>query len=340
LLIDCFMGFDEIPLAEFRINYLSSVVTHTFILESNITHSGDEKPLFFKSWYSRLDDEARKTVTVLEITFEDKTLDHSWEREIASREKLLEIANKRFPGSRILLSDLDEIPSIAQINEFLSLRGNFRYNCKTSYRRANWFLGGRHDDWNYGVLSSDPCSLGANAGRFRKWPVIKTADPGLHLSYLGTSPERLKFKFNSFAHTEYRHLNFDFERLLEICDDYLIDHLGRIRSKTFGLLRSEKPDQLRSSILTLVKETHPEWIGGQGKRSLLLRLFISAAISNVLRNSASTPQRVLWLNEAFSKDPGIKRIKARYVLLLLSGLELIISIVWNIRRIFQEKKVK
>ena len=50
MVIDAFPGFNEIELAAFRINYLSESVDLVVIAEAKLTHSGIEKPLYFKNW--------------------------------------------------------------------------------------------------------------------------------------------------------------------------------------------------------------------------------------------------------------------------------------------------
>ena len=50
MVIDAFPGFNEVELAEFRISYLKDVVDKVIIVESELTHSGLSKPLYFANW--------------------------------------------------------------------------------------------------------------------------------------------------------------------------------------------------------------------------------------------------------------------------------------------------
>ena len=66
MFIDGFLGFNEIRLAEFRINYLSEFIDHTIILESELTHSGISKQLFFTN-YIQSQSRLNKNVEVIVV---------------------------------------------------------------------------------------------------------------------------------------------------------------------------------------------------------------------------------------------------------------------------------
>ena len=48
LVYDCFNFFNEFDLLEIRLNELDDVVDYFVVCESNVTHNGIPKPMFFK----------------------------------------------------------------------------------------------------------------------------------------------------------------------------------------------------------------------------------------------------------------------------------------------------
>ena len=239
MIIDMFLGFNEIRLAEFRLEYLSSKVGHTVIGESRKTHSGAPKELIFTDWYRNLDASLKSKITVLEIPLDETT--GSWQREIFSREFIVGYVKEKFPESKFILSDLDEIPSLSQIETLMHCSGIFHFLTPTYYRRWNWKLKDKHQSWARGVCGEISELNELNGGRFASFPNI-SGEPGVHLSYLGMSDTTLREKISSFAHTELSVDRFGSTGILEYCDFYRINHLGKSRSKGFGLLKIEEPE--------------------------------------------------------------------------------------------------
>ncbi len=281
MIVDLFLGFNELELAEFRINYLDNLIAHVVIGESDLTHSGKQKDLYFKDWVAKLPARQREKVSVISIPLSDFA--DAWDREIFSREYIANYAKNRFPGHKFILSDLDEIPSRDQVSRITSQHGVFHFTTPTSYRRINWKLTDSHSRWSRGVCG-DLRSLNLpNGGRFSKLPNIG-GEPGVHLSYLGLSVEQLVTKLSSFAHTEINSENFAAFDFLSFCDFYRIDHLGRVRSQGFGLLKMESPSAQDLKI-SLAKNL-PQYfdLGDSRKPSSLRRLLASSRLSVYLRS--------------------------------------------------------
>ena len=86
MIIDAFPGYNELELANFRINYLSDFVDLTVIAEARLTQSGLEKPLYFTKWLSEQNSVVKEKVRVIEVPL--ITSSTSWEREIYTLEFL------------------------------------------------------------------------------------------------------------------------------------------------------------------------------------------------------------------------------------------------------------
>lgn len=232
MIVDAFLGFNEIKLAEFRISYLSPYINHSIIGESRTTHSGVAKNLFFREWYEKLNPDLKTKISIVEIPLEK--FSDSWEREIGSREFLAAYVKRKFPGAQFILSDLDEIPSTSQVKSLNGVTGIFHFTTPTFYRRVNWKLKDKHSTWSRGVCGSIELLQEENGGRFSSYPIIG-GDPGVHLSYLGMSDTHLREKISSFAHTELSANRFAAAGIIEFCDYFKINHLGKSRVKGFGL---------------------------------------------------------------------------------------------------------
>lgn len=239
-LVDAFPGNNEISLAEFRIKYLSSAVDYTIIAESNLTHSGQPKEPYFNQWLmmnKSLQD--RIVVVNLDLSiFKDPM-----ERDIATREMLLEFILKEFPSSHFILSDLDEIPSLEQVEIACSTRKLYHFLTPTVYLNANWHLRDSHLNWRRGVIGHTSLHPGENGGRFKKFPVLNDP-PGIHLSWIVNSEESFLNKINSTAHTELSRITFLTVNLFDFASRFGIDHLGRFNERGFGILKIKKLDEL------------------------------------------------------------------------------------------------
>jgi len=249
VMVDAFPGNDEIDLVEFRINYLSPIIEFTVIAESSLTHSGKSKPLYFTEWLSK-NRHLRERVSVLQVDL-SKCKD-SWEREISTREVLLDFILREFPHSHFVLSDLDEIPSIKQVEAARVKEVSHHFLSPTVYIHANWHLQDSHASWSRGVIGHTSCHPGENGGRFKKFPVIGD-DPGIHFSWRSTSAEAISLKKNSNAYHEAFDAHFLDDELMRFASRYGIDHLGRFNEKGFGLLEIKQVDELSEIQISLMQ---------------------------------------------------------------------------------------
>lgn len=274
-IIDVFLGNDETDLASFRIKYLSNSVSAFVIGESAQTFTGKPKPLYFQKWLEE-NPQFRARVSVVELDHRGNT---PWEREIDSREQLARNAIKLFPGHGYIFSDLDEIPSRAQVECMRGVTGDYHFPTPTSYRKANWLTQDWNARWNRAVYTSRSDFNLPNAGRLHKLPTINCPELGAHLSYLGFNSIQMKRKLESSPHQEFDLKELSNKTFLDFCDFYQIDHLGRVSSEKFGLLRSipkNKLTELQSELLC----HFPQWFDFSPPRAVFwTRLRASALIT-------------------------------------------------------------
>ena len=282
MIVDCFLGFDEIDLAMFRINYLAPAVDLTVIVESTLTHSGKPKELYFSNWHKTLNESDQEKIKILKVNLEN--FSDSWDREIASREKLVEYLKEHFAQDKFIISDLDEIPSLGQLEELKNSDGIFHFLTPTFYRKLNWALTDAHKRWSRGVLGSVKYLNFENAGRFNKNLELLVGPPGAHLSYLGFNEEKLSKKLDSFAHVELQNVSVEAQLIMKISDKYKLDHLGRFRSQGFGLLQTINFHE--NLVVESASKIFPQLIDtDRSKPFLLIRLYMSAKLSAYYRKN-------------------------------------------------------
>lgn len=282
MIIDSFLAFNEIKLAEFRIKYLWELTDVVIIGESKLTHSGVEKPLYFKEWLNSRKD-LQKKVRVVEIEL-NKRQGH-WEREIASREYLQRYLRETFSDRRAILSDLDEIPTRSQVREFLQVNDNVHFKMTTYYRRANFALrDDNHKNWNHGVMIYDHQTLPQNGGRYSKIPTLMSKEIGGHFSYLGMNKDSVAEKLKSFAHNDINSVITRKIDLISFCDRFAIDHLGRFQSPGMGVFEVKQPSN-DSDLLTELMKFDSSWFDIATKTPLfILRLFASATVTHSMKD--------------------------------------------------------
>jgi len=114
MIFDCFPFFNELDLLEIRMHELDAVVDYFVIAESEKTHQGNAKPLYFKENRERFKEFDHK------IIFESVKVkgDNTWEREHSQRNLISSLIKDIAKSDDIvILSDADEIPRAEKIRE-------------------------------------------------------------------------------------------------------------------------------------------------------------------------------------------------------------------------------
>lgn len=216
MIIDTFIFFNEFDILEGRLEYLYDHVDYFVIVESNLTHSGETKPLYLMDHMDRYKKYQDKILYYPYIVYRDQfnfdrlpVNDHdftagSWQMENAQRNYISE-ALKRFDGADIVMvSDVDEIPNKDAI---AIAQGHFSdvwpiFVLKQDYFNYN-FRQKMSNPWYGTVISTNSFiqHLTPQGARNIKADIAWIDNAGWHLTYWGT-PEQIKTKVQSFAHQE------------------------------------------------------------------------------------------------------------------------------------------
>lgn len=214
MIIDCFTFYNELDMLECRLEYLNNFVDRFVIVESNITHSGKPKPLFFdlnRERYSKYLDKISHVVVNIDPKEYDWTHDQrknfnnaSWLVENRQRNGILEGLKDLSDEDIVMVSDLDEIPNREAIPRAIRMLDHtlavsmetrqFYYNleqCLVEHWPATVVVKKR-------ILNF----FGPQHLRNTKDTNTRIKKGGWHLSYF-FSAEAIKNKIMNFAHQEY-----------------------------------------------------------------------------------------------------------------------------------------
>lgn len=117
---DCFTFFNELELLKLRFEELYDVVDHFVIVESPISFTGKDKPLFFHENAHLFDQFKDKIIHIIVDHFPDLTdneENNHWYRESYSRDAILWGLKDCNDDDVIFISDLDEIPRAGAVQE-------------------------------------------------------------------------------------------------------------------------------------------------------------------------------------------------------------------------------
>ena len=157
---DCFMYFDEDLLLDLRLNVLNKYVKKFVITEALYTHNGTKKKLRFdinnfrkfkdKIHYIIVDDQppnildAKENDTVSQKG--EKLILNGYARDNYQRNRLADGLKEALDDDLVMISDLDEIPNLKNLNFekinnkiILFNQKMFYYKLNLLYKDFNWF---------------------------------------------------------------------------------------------------------------------------------------------------------------------------------------------------------
>ena len=223
MIIDAFIFFNEEELVKLRLNYLNEVIDKFVIIEADHTHQGKKKEWNFEKLlknelkefsdkinYHKLEIDVDKISKKEGWIFENVKGGKTWKIENYQRNYIRE-ACKNFSGDDVvLISDLDEIPSVNKINLIKMSDQNkilpagfeqslFHLNC--NYLNLEKWIGTIATTKKV-IDKYEPQYL-----RNSRYKISTIAQAGWSFSSFG-STEKIHEKFDAFAHDEYNNEKF------------------------------------------------------------------------------------------------------------------------------------
>ena len=232
---DCFMYFDEDLLLDIRLNSLNEHVSKFIITEATYTHNGNPKKLNFdiknfkkfenKIEYIVIDQQPENIQTINSLDSEskkgEKLILNGYARDNYQRNELSRGIQNAEPNDIIIVSDLDEIPNLKNIN-FLNIKNKiiqfkqkmFYYKLNLYYPDFDWFgskaCRKKHllsPQWLRNIKSKkySRFRLDLIFNKKKYSDIHYVMDGGWHFTCIRT-PEELEYKLLNFAHHyEYEH---------------------------------------------------------------------------------------------------------------------------------------
>jgi|TARA_B100001093_G_scaffold433472_1_gene430440 beta-1,4-mannosyl-glycoprotein beta-1,4-N-acetylglucosaminyltransferase len=288
------MYFDEDLLLDIRLNVLNSYVTKFIITEATYTHNGSPKKLKFDiNNFKKFKDKIEYIVVdnqppnILEISKDDslekkgqKLILNGYARDNYQRNKLEDGILKADDNDLIIVSDLDEIPNLKNVN-FNSIKNKliqfkqkmFYYKLNLYYPEFDWFgskaCRKKHlisPQWLRNIKSKKYSRLRLDLifNKKKYSDIFYVLNGGWHFTCIRT-PEDLEHKLKNFAHHyEYEESGLKIEDLKKLISekrvmyDHNVDQTGYKwsgKSKLIKVSDSELPEYI-----CLNKKNFKEWL--------------------------------------------------------------------------------
>jgi beta-1,4-mannosyl-glycoprotein beta-1,4-N-acetylglucosaminyltransferase len=226
---DCFMYFDEDLLLDLRLNVLNNYVSKFIISEATYTHNGNKKKLKFdinnfkkfkdKIKYVIVDEQPPKILKINDNdSFEkkgEKLILNGYARDNYQRNRLTDGIREALDNDIIIISDLDEIPNLKDINfneinnKIIQFKQKmFYYKLNLHYPNFYWFGSKACKKKN---LISPQWLRNIKSKKYSKFridlifnkkkynDIFYVLDGGWHFTCIRT-PEELEKKLLNFAH--------------------------------------------------------------------------------------------------------------------------------------------
>jgi len=215
MIVDCFTFFNEYDILEGRLEYLYNTVDFFVVVEADLTHSGNHKELNFLNNMSRYKNYLDKVlyfpvhIDAGKYSFgaRPEVCDFSnpqWQVENAQRNHI-STALDFFPkDTTVIISDVDEIPSISGITRAESMLNQKPAISLTQQMFYYNFRQCQVAPWKGTVVSKNSTVKSRNPQWFRDNRNILPSllNGGWHLSYWGDI-DAIQTKINNFAHQEF-----------------------------------------------------------------------------------------------------------------------------------------
>lgn len=196
MIYDGFMFFNEFELLELRLNELDGLVDRFILVEANLTHSGNPKPLWFEENKARFEKWLPKIVHI-------KVLDTpatkvTWDREIWQRNAILRgVAHDAHRQDQVLIGDVDEIPKAETLRRLLPVAEPL----SLGMRSYGGYMNARSGDWMHAKVAPYSAFRKYTPENLRHTAFRQVQDCGWHFSYSG-GPEKVHEKMKAFSHQE------------------------------------------------------------------------------------------------------------------------------------------
>ena len=202
MIYDCFPFFNEFEMLSIRLNELKNVIDKHILVESEITHSGKSKELFFnerralfRKWSDRIIHVNVRLFPGLPATVEQMQRQAIWDSLIKLNAKDDDV---------ILMGDADEIPSPNAIKTALNYvdKGDVCFEMFLYQYYLNSCIGKEWPGTRMAKISTIRDNKWTMTELRHKSPSFLLKEAGWHFGFMGGA-DRVKKKIQSYMHSEY-----------------------------------------------------------------------------------------------------------------------------------------
>jgi beta-1,4-mannosyl-glycoprotein beta-1,4-N-acetylglucosaminyltransferase len=192
MIFDGFTFLNEFDLLEIRLHELDDVVDYFILVESDLTFSKKQKPLYFNENKSRFEKFLPK---IIHIVVQDMPMGNNpWEREAWQRNAILRgWPSKR--GDYLIVSDVDEIPRASTLKSMLPISSPKQLHMQSYGGYLNCPCG----DWRYACVMPTGTAGNLEQLRHKNHPLVENG--GWHFSSVGGA-KAVGMKLDSYSHQE------------------------------------------------------------------------------------------------------------------------------------------
>ena len=271
MIIDSFLFLNERELVELRIKYLEKIVDVFVVVEANITHQGKKKDWNFpnllknnlkqfsnKIQYHQLNIDPDKIKNEESWIIDDIKGDDAHRVDNFQRNYIKTACQKFSPQDIIIISDVDEIPSKQKL-EFIK-SSDFKKIAPVAFEQHLFhidcnFL--RLESWRGSIVTTMQVinAYSPHALRRARNRISHFSDSGWSFSSFG-GPQKIKEKFEAFAHKEYNKDQFKNIEHIKNCQKTGEDLFQR-KTKTKKISKNFFPKDL----LTIMEQNPKFYFG-------------------------------------------------------------------------------
>jgi beta-1,4-mannosyl-glycoprotein beta-1,4-N-acetylglucosaminyltransferase len=195
MIVDTFTFYNELDILELRLTVLDAHVDRFVLVESELTHAGGPKELFFEKNKQRYTKWLPK-ITHIIVRAEDMPTDKNpWAREKYQRDCILRGLDVP-DDATVILSDVDEIPDMSRVRitklPVVVHMWMFEYSFDYLHTGEPWF-------GTVITTASDMKTRTPTFFRDNRWSFNRFTFAGWHLTSFGDASHVLN-KINTYAH--------------------------------------------------------------------------------------------------------------------------------------------
>lgn len=182
MLVDCFIFYNELDVLKKRLRYLYSVVDKFVLVESTVTHRGEEKKLFYDENKKEFEEWSDK---IIHIIIRDNPTDKDpWIRENFQRNCITRGLDEFKDDDIVMVSDVDEIPNRTALRLPPDVK-MCSYNMIAFQYNFNYIQ--ELEPWYGTVITTKEVLMRVSPQKMRemRWSIPRYKNAGWHLSSFG-----------------------------------------------------------------------------------------------------------------------------------------------------------